>query len=103
MHAVKCDCLLKHTHLSSNQLENPVNQPHCTLAAEGVRADCTQVVSVWEFKTGTGNPEIETTYGQQVERCRAVLDAYNERQLVVAVNITMNTLEFMTAEAPTWQ
>ena len=37
-------------------------------------------------------------YGQQVERCRAVLDSYNERQLVVAINVTMNTLEVMTAE-----
>lgn len=37
-------------------------------------------------------------YGQQVERCRAVLDSYSGRQLVVAVNVTMNTLEVMTAE-----
>ena len=98
MHAVKCDCILKDTHLSSKQLENPVSRPDCTLVAEGVRAEWTQVVSIWEFKTSTGKPEIETMCGQQVERCRAVLDSYDERQLVVAVNITMNTLEIMTAE-----
>ena len=51
-----------------------------------------------EFKTNTGKPDIETMFGQQVERCRAVLDSYDERQLVVAVNITMNTLEIMAAE-----
>lgn len=37
-------------------------------------------------------------YGQQMERCRAVLNSYDERQLVVAVNVSMNTLEVMTAE-----
>lgn len=98
MHAVKCDCVLQDAHLSSKQLENPVSRPDCTLVAEGLRAEWTQIVSVWQFKTGTSKPEIETMYGQQVERCRAVLDAFNERQLVVAVNITMNTLEVMTAE-----
>lgn len=98
MHAVNCDCLLKDTHTSSEQLENPASRPDCTLVAKGLRAEWTQVVSLWEFKFGTGKPETETMYGQQVERCRAVLDSYHERQLVVAVNVTMNTLEVMTAE-----
>ena len=57
MHAVKCDCILKDTHLSSKQLENPVSRPDCTLVAEGVRAEWTQVVSIWEFKTSTGKPD----------------------------------------------
>ena len=98
MCAVKCDCALKDTHLSSNQLENPVSRPDCTLVATGLKAEWTQIVSVWEFKIGTGKLETETMYGQQVERWRAVLDSYSERQLVVAVNVTMNTLEIMTAE-----
>ena len=55
------------------------------------------VVSVWEFTIGKSKPETETLYGQQVERCRAVLDSYNKRQLVVAVNFTLKTLEVMTA------
>ena len=75
--AVKCDCILQDIHSSSKQLENPVSRPDCTLVAEGVRAEWTQVVSVWEFKIGTGKPEIETMRGQQVERCRAVLDSYD--------------------------
>lgn len=98
MHAVNCDCLLKDTHTSSEQLENPASRPDCTLVAKGLRAEWTQVVSLWESKLGTGKPETETTYGQKVERCRAVLDSYHERQLVVAVNVTTNTLEVMTAE-----
>ncbi|DBA92323.1 TPA: hypothetical protein ACH3X2_003744 [Trebouxia sp. C0005] len=69
MHAVNCDCLLKDTHTSSEQFENPASKP-----------------------------ETEMMYGQQVERCRAVLDSFHERQLVVAVNVTMNTFEVMTAE-----
>lgn len=32
-----------------------------------------------------------------MERCRAVLDSYIKRQLVVAVNFTLKTLEVMTA------
>ncbi len=34
----------------------------------------------------------------QVERCRHVLDACDERRLAVAVNVTMNSLEVMTVE-----
>ena len=98
MTAVKCDSVLHDTHLSSNQLENPVSPPDCVLVAEGDRAEWTQLVSVWEVKTGTGKPEIETMYGQQVERCWAVLDSYDQRQFVVAVNVTMNTIEVMTAQ-----
>ena len=98
MQSVACDCSLFDTHLSSNQLEEPTSRPGCTLVAAGDRAEWTQVVSVWDFRTGTSTAEMETTYGQQVERCRAVLDSYEQRQLVVAVSVTMNTLEVMTAE-----
>ena len=49
-------------------------------------------------KIGTGKPDIETMYGQQVERCQYVLDSCDERQIVVAVNITVNTLGILTAE-----
>ena len=98
MQAVACDCRLFDTHLSSNQLENPTSRPDCTLVAAGDRAVWTQVVSVWEFKTDIGKPKMETMYGQQVERCRAALDSYQQRQLVVAVGVTMNTLEVMTVE-----
>ena len=98
MHAVRCDCRLIDTHSSSNQLENPVSRPDCILVSSGDRAQWTQVVSVWEFKIGTGKVETETMYGQQVERCRAVLDSYSERTAVVAVNVTMNTLEVITVE-----
>ena len=98
MHAVRCDCRLIDTHSSSNQLENPVSRPDCILVSSGDRAEWTQIVSVWELKIGTGKVETETMYGQQVERCRAVLDSYSERTAVVAVNVTMNTLEVITAE-----
>ena len=98
MRAVNCGCLLMDTHDASNQLENPVSKPDCTLVATGLKAEWTQLVSLWEFNIGTGQADIETMYGQQVERCRHVLDSYDERQLVVAVNITMNTLEVLTAE-----
>ena len=57
-----------------------------------------QVVSVWEFKISSSKTETETMFGQQVERCRYVLDAYDQRQFAVAVNFTMNSLEVMTVE-----
>lgn len=98
MHAVNCDCILIDTHLASKQLDNSVSRPDCTLVAAGPPAKWMQIVSVWELEIGTGKSETETMYGQQVERCRAVLNSYSERQLVVAANVTMNTLEIMTAE-----
>jgi len=97
MDAVQCDCYLIDTH-SSNQLDDPISRPDCTLIAAGHMAMWTQVVSAWEFKIGSSKTEIETMYGQQVERCRYVLDACDQRQFAVAVNFTMNSLEVMTVE-----
>ena len=57
-----------------------------------------QVVSVWEFNIGSSKTVTETIFGQQVERCRYVLDSCDQRQLVVAVSFTMNSLEVMTVE-----
>ena len=98
MDAVQCDCCLFDTHSASNQLEDPISRPDCTLVAAGDVAMWTQVVSVWEFKIGSGMPERETMFGQQAERCRYVLDAYDQRQYAVAVSFTMNSLEVMTVE-----
>ena len=97
MDAVACDCYLKDTH-SSNQLEDPISRPDCTLIAAGHTAMWTQVVSVWEFKLGNSKTETETMFGQQIERCRYVLDAHDQRQFAVAVNFTMNSLEVMAVE-----
>lgn len=98
MGAVQCDCYLQDTHSASNQLDDPISRPDCTLIAAGNMAMWTQVVSVWEFKIGSSKTETETMFGQQVERCRYVLDAYDQRQFAVAVNFTMNSLEVMTVE-----
>ncbi|DBA83924.1 TPA: hypothetical protein ACH3X1_006424 [Trebouxia sp. C0004] len=99
MGAVQCDCDLQDTHSASNQLDDPIGRPDCTLIAVGNMAMWTQVVvSVWEFKIGSSNTETETMFGQQVERCRYVLDAYDQHQFAVAVNFTMNSLEVMTVE-----
>ena len=98
MGAVECDCYLQDTHSASNQLEDPISWPDCTVIAAGDNAMWTQVVSVWEFNMGSGKTETETMFGQQVERCRYVLDASDERQFAVAVNFTMHSLEVMTVE-----
>ena len=97
MDAVQCDCHLIDTH-SGDQLDDPISWPDCTLIAAGHMAMWTQVVSVWEFKIGSSKTETETMVGQQVERCRYVLDACDQRQFAVAVNLTMNSLEVMTVE-----
>lgn len=98
MGAVQCDCYLQETHSARNQLEDPISRPVCTLVAAGSMAMWTQVVSVWDFKIGSSKTETEIMYGQQIERCRYVLDSYDQRQLAVAVNVTMNGLEVMTVE-----
>lgn len=51
-----------------------------------------------EFKIGSSKTETETMFGQQIERCRYVLDPGDGRQFAVAVNLTMNSLEVMTVE-----
>ncbi|DBA90407.1 TPA: hypothetical protein ACH3X1_003681 [Trebouxia sp. C0004] len=95
MDSVQCDCYLIDTH-SSNQLDDPISRPDCTLIAAGHMAMWTQVVSVWEFKIGSSKTETETMFGQQVERCQYVLDACDGRQFAVAVDLTMNSLEVIT-------
>ena len=102
MDAVQCDCYLIDIH-SSNQLDDPISRPDCTLIAAGHMAMWTQVVSVWEFKLGNSKTETEAMFGQQVERCRYLLDAYDQRQLAVAVNFTMNSLEVMTVERQAYE
>lgn len=37
-------------------------------------------------------------FGQQIERCRHVLHNNKDRNMVLAINVTMNTLEVMTVE-----
>jgi len=98
MHTAECDCFLHNTHLSSNQLDEPASRPDCTLVAAGNKAMWTQVVSLWEFEIGSSKTETETMFGQQIERCRYALDSYDQRQMVVAVNITMNSLDVMSVE-----
>ena len=97
MAAVQCDCHLIDTH-SRDQLDDPISRPDCTLIAAGHMAIWTQVVSVWEFKIGSSKTEREIIFGQQVERCRHVLNACDERRFAVAVNVTMNSFEVMTVE-----
>lgn len=98
MGAVQCDCILKDTRSAANQLQDPISRPDCTLIAAGDMAVWTQVVSLWAFKSGSSETERETMFGQQVERCRHVLDSCDQRHLVVAVLFTMTSLEVMTAE-----
>lgn len=50
MHAVNCDCLLKDTHTSSEQFENPASRPDCTLVAKGLRAEWSRL-----FHCGSSN------------------------------------------------
>jgi len=96
--AAGCDCILLDTYNSSNQLNGPIARPDCTFVAAGSKATWTQVVCLYEFKIDDSKTDIETMFGQQIERCRYVLDAYSRRNLVVAVNITMNNLEVITVE-----
>lgn len=86
------------THKSSNQLHGPIARPDCILAASGPKPLWTQVVSLLEFKIGDSIREIETAFGQQIERSRHVLSNNQDRNMVLAINITMNSLEAMTVE-----
>jgi len=92
------DCILMDSHKSSNQLHGPIARPDCILAASGPKPLWTQVVSLFDFKIGDSKTDIETMFGQQIERCRHVLHNNKDRNMVLAINITMKTLEVVTVE-----
>ena len=96
--AAQSDCILLDTHKPSSQLSSPIAQPCCTLVAAGEKAAWTQVVCLFDFSNRDSKTDLETSFGQQVERCCHVLDAYSESELVVAVNITRNSLEVVSVE-----
>lgn len=96
--AARGDCVLLDMHKSSNQLHGPIARPDCIFVASGTKPLWTQVVAVVEFKIGDSKTDIETMFGQQIERCRHVLHNNKDRNMVVAINITMNTLEVMAVE-----
>lgn len=96
--ATKCACTVVDTHKSSNQFIAPVARPDGALIASGDIALWTQVVILFEFKVKAGKTDLETMFGQQIKRCRFVLENNTARQMVVAVNVTMTTLEVMTVE-----
>ncbi|DBA94238.1 TPA: hypothetical protein ACH3X1_001860 [Trebouxia sp. C0004] len=102
MGAVQCDCHRQDTNSASNQLDDPVSRPDCTLIAAGHMAMWTDPSCYCRFCTPRQKPlvsqETETMFGQQVERCRYVLHAYDQRQFAVAVSFTMNSLEVMVLE-----
>lgn len=98
LRAARGNCIVMDVHKSSNQLHGPIAQPDCILAASGPKPLWTQVVSLLEFKIGDSTREIETAFGQQIERSRHVLSNNQDRNLVLAINITMNSLEAMTVE-----
>jgi len=92
------DCILLDTHKSSNQLHGPIARPDGIFAASGPKPLWTQVVSLLEFKISDSKTDIETMFGQQIERCRHVFHNNKDRNMVSAINITMNTLEVVTVE-----
>lgn len=96
--AANGDCILLDTQKSNNQLHGPIARPDCISVASGLKPLWTQVVSLFEFKIGDSKTEIETMFGQQIERCRHVLHNNKDRNMVLAINITMNTLEIMMVE-----
>lgn len=96
--AARGDYVLLDTHKSSNQLYGPTARPDCIFVASGPRPLWTQVVALLEFRIGDSKTDIETMFGQQIERCRHVLQNNKDRNMVVAINITMNTIEVMAVE-----
>ncbi|GAQ90449.1 Putative protein kinase superfamily protein [Klebsormidium nitens] len=84
--------ILRDTHDSSNQFIHPVGRPDLSLLAAALIA-WTQLVSVGEFKLGEGTDDIDSMFGQLINRTAAILDSQPDRQRVVSFGLTMNSIE----------
>lgn len=91
--AVNRGPLIVDTH-KQNGLTQPTARPdacslHTSLSAWA------QVVVLWEFKIHHDATSLHTMAGQQITRSRHVLDHQLDRNLVVTVCLTMDTLELL--------
>ena len=85
------------THSKATGLEQPDAQPDACNLHSPLTA-WPQVVVLWEFKVNDGTHDLNTMLGQQITRSRHVLDLQPERKFVVAVSLTMETLELVWFE-----
>ena len=82
------------THSKATGLKQPDAQPDACSLHSPLTA-WPQVVVLWEFKVSSGTQDLNTMLGQQITRSRHVLDLQPKRKLVVAVSLTMETLELV--------
>ena len=88
---------IEDTHSRATGLKQPDARPDaCSLHSPLIAWP--QVVVLWEFKVSNGTLDLNTMLGQQITRSRHVLDLQPERKLVVAVSLTMETLEIVWVE-----
>lgn len=83
---------IKDTYSRATGLKQPDAQPDACSLHSPLTA-WPQVVVLWEFNVSNGTHERNTMLGQQITRSRRVLDLQPKRKLVVAVSLTMETLE----------
>ena len=91
--AVNGGPLIVDTH-KQNSLTQPTARPDaCSLHT--ILSAWAQIVVLWEFKLSCDATSLHTMAGQQITRSWHVLDHQLDRNLVVTVCITMDTLELL--------
>ena len=83
------------THARANQFHDPSAQPDCTsFATSDIYVSAWPLAVVfWEFKLENTKKEHDSMTGQLGQRCSAALAAQPERQSILGVGMTMNTIE----------
>ena len=89
--------ILKDTHSRTAGLKQPDAQPGACSLHSPLTA-WAQVVVLWEFKVSSKLHDANTMLGQQITRSRHVLDSQPKRKFVVAVSLTMESVELLLVE-----
>ena len=89
--------ILKDTRSRTAGLKQPDAQPDACSLYSPLTA-WPQVVVLWEFKVSSQLHDANTILGQQITRSRHVLDSQPERKFVVAVSLTMESVELVRVD-----
>lgn len=95
---LKWDVGLADTHSTAEQFQNPTGRPDAVamdskLTTRGSRRQWAMVVVPFEFKLGDAASVLDEGAGQLAERSCAIFSAQMDRSLVVAVLLTMDSVE----------
>ncbi|MCJ1467083.1 hypothetical protein MMC07_005705 [Pseudocyphellaria aurata] len=88
------------THTSATKLKDSVQRPDCSFIHIAGRPCWATLVSLLEARVTDSARDIHTMWGQQTDRCQFLLASQPARTHLIAIGLTMNALELITAHRP---